>query len=237
MSGRSDLRLDWCSNQAATYACKRWHYSRSVPSWKKSRIGVWERGEFIGCLIFTNPMPPTVKRFQCKNTQITELARVALRSHRSPVSRMIAIARKMLIRANPGLLVMVSYADSSQGHHGGIYQASGFDYFGAGKGTREFLMNGKWHHARSIGQDIKSGKLPKNAWKLPHRESGVKHCYARLLGSARGYIIPMKPQPFPKRVRSDTSDTPGDQPGEGGATPTRTLHDSSDSLTGEEATR
>ena len=224
MSGRSDLRLNWCSNEAATYACTRWHYSRSVRSWKKSRIGVWERGEFIGCLIFTNPMPPTVKRFRCKNTEITELARVALRDHDAPVSRMIAIARRMLSKANPRLLVCVSYADSSQGHHGGIYQASGFGYYGAGKGTREFLMKGKWRHARSIGQDIKSGKLPRSAWQLPHRESGVKHCYAHLLGSERGYRIPLESQSFPKRVRSETSDTPEVHSGEGGATPTRTLH-------------
>ena len=223
MSSKPDLKLDWCSNEAATYACKKWHYSGSVPSWKKSRIGVWEDGDFVGCLIFTNPMPPTVKRFRCKNTEITELARVALRDHRSPVSRMIAIARRMLIRANPRLLVMVSYADTAQGHHGGIYQASGFAYFGKGKGTREFLYKGKWHHARSIGQDIKSGKLPKTAWQLPHRESGAKHCYAQLLGSRRGYTIPLEEKPFPKRARSIDSDAPGVQSGEGGATPTRAL--------------
>jgi hypothetical protein len=169
-------------------------------------------------------MPPTVKRFRCKNTEITELARVALRDHKSPVSRMIAIARRMLLKVNPRLLVCVSYADTAQGHHGGIYQASGFGYYGAGKGTREFLMNGKWHHARSIGQDIKSGKLPQSAWKLPHRESGAKHCYARLLGCDRGYTIPMEPKPFPKRVRSETSDTPEVHSGEDGATPIRTLH-------------
>jgi hypothetical protein len=30
-------------------------------------------------------------------------------------------------------------------------------------------------------------------------------------------------RPYPKRERSDTSDTPGAQPGKGGATPTRSL--------------
>lgn len=223
MTQKSELRLNWCSNEAATYACKRWHYSGSVPSWKKSRVGVWEDGEFIGCLIFTNPMPPTVKRFRCKNTEITELARVALRDHHAPVSRMIAIARRMLVRANPKLLVMVSYADTAQGHHGGIYQASGFRYYGKGKGTREFLYKGKWHHARSIGQDIKSGKLPQTAWKLPHRESGAKHCYAQLIGAKGTYKIPLEEKAFPKRVRSDTSDMPVVQTGEDGATPIRTL--------------
>jgi hypothetical protein len=30
--GRVSLRLDWCSHEAARYACRAWHYSRSVPT-------------------------------------------------------------------------------------------------------------------------------------------------------------------------------------------------------------
>src|SRR2546422_940116 len=47
------LRLDYCSHEAARYAVMHWHYSRSVPAGKLVKIGVWETGEFIGCLIFS----------------------------------------------------------------------------------------------------------------------------------------------------------------------------------------
>jgi len=196
-----------------------------MPRFKTSKVGVWEDGDFIGCLVFTNPMPPVVKKFKLNGTQITELARVALTDHRTPVSRIIAIATKMIYKANPGLVVLVSYADSGQGHHGGIYQASGFGYYGRNEGGRELLWNGRFVHPRTIVSAISTGKIRKeDAWSLPSRPTGGKHCYAKIIGCLDGYRIPCKTEPFPKRVRSETSDTPGDQSGEGGATPTRTLH-------------
>jgi hypothetical protein len=224
MSSKSRLRLDWCDEKAAMFACKRWHYSRITPgAWRKTRIGVWEDGTFNGCLIFINPMPPVWKRFKCENTEIAELARVALGDHKNQVSRIIAVARRMLMSVNPGLKLLVSYADTGQGHHGGIYQASGFSYFGANGGGREYLYQGRWVHPRAIGRDIKKGKITKGqGWSLPNRPSGVKHCYAMAI-PGRGYQFHEPEQPFPKRVRSDTSDTSGSQPEEGGATPTRTL--------------
>ena len=225
MSSKNNLRLDWCSHQASEYACQKWHYSGCVPAFKKVHIGVWERGTFIGCLIFTNPMINHGKRFGVKRNQITELARVALNSHEAPVSRMIAISKKMLLKQNPGLLVLCTYADTMQDHHGGIYQASGFEYFGKSDGCNEHLYKGKWRHARTLWAEVQNRRITKKQLnELPSRKSGGKHCYAQLLRSERGYKIPLESQPFPKRVRSDTSDTPEVHSGEGGATPTRTLH-------------
>jgi trehalose 6-phosphate synthase/phosphatase len=37
------LKLDWCSHEAAKYACEKWHYSGRVPTSKSARIGVWEK--------------------------------------------------------------------------------------------------------------------------------------------------------------------------------------------------
>lgn len=224
MSSKPDLKLDWCSGKAATYACERWHYSKCIPKFKTVKIGVWENGAFIGCVIFTNPMPPVVKRFRCQSRQITELARVALARHQTPVSRIIAIATKMIVKTNPGLIVLVSYADTGQGHHGGIYQASGFSYFGKNDGGREYLFKGRWVHPRTIVGAIANGSIGKDdAWSLPSRSTGGKHCYAKLIGNSKQYRIPLQSQPFPKRARSIDSDAPGVQSGEGGATPTRAL--------------
>ena len=44
----ADLRLDWCDQKAARYAVEMWHYSRSMPSSKLVRVGVWEGGRFVG---------------------------------------------------------------------------------------------------------------------------------------------------------------------------------------------
>ena len=47
-----DLRVDWCSYEAAKYAVEHWHYSRSMPVGKLLTVGVWENGEFVGAVIY-----------------------------------------------------------------------------------------------------------------------------------------------------------------------------------------
>ena len=50
---KADLKLDWCSHAAAKYAVEHWHYSRVMPAGKRIMIGVWERGQYIGAIIFS----------------------------------------------------------------------------------------------------------------------------------------------------------------------------------------
>lgn len=47
-----DLRVDWCSYQAAKYAVEHWHYSKAMPTPPAHYIGVWENAAFVGCVIF-----------------------------------------------------------------------------------------------------------------------------------------------------------------------------------------
>ena len=46
------LRLDWCSHEAARYACEHWYSRSEMPVGKLVKIGVWEDGQFVGVLIF-----------------------------------------------------------------------------------------------------------------------------------------------------------------------------------------
>ena len=224
MSGQPKLLLDWCSAKAAKYACENWHYTRQMPCFKTSKIGVWENGLFRGCLIYTSPFPTIRKRFKCSKTEMTELARVALRGHDAPVSKMIRISLKMIKKANPGLKVCVSYADTSQGHHGGIYQGSGFKYFGEGTTSWEYWYNGKWTHCRSVCMARDRGVI-KDYRTLPKRRTGAKHCYALELDKKSSVLLHLDQQPYPKRVSSDTSDTPASHAGKAGATPSDALQE------------
>ena len=82
-----DLKLDWCSHEAAKYAVEKWHYSHSMPKSKLVKIGVWENRQFIGVIIFGSGASPQIgKPYQLRMTQICELVRVALHKHQSPVS-------------------------------------------------------------------------------------------------------------------------------------------------------
>ncbi len=222
------LRLDWCSFKAAQYACKRWHYSGCLPSGGTVKIGVWESGDFRGCVIFAMGATPNVaKTHGLKQTEICELARVALTVHVSPVSQIVSIAVKLLRRFCPGIRMIVSFADLDQGHHGGIYQAAGWLYQGVSNanGVQGFIVKGRTIHRRSIGS---RGWHQSLNWLREHIDptteefiTAGKHKYVFLCdGALRSCVQSL---PYPKRVRSETSDTPGVHPGEGGSTPTRTL--------------
>lgn len=229
MSSRPELRLDWCTHEAAKYAVENWHYSKRMPKSKLAKIGVWEDDKFVGVVIYgVGATPEIAKPFGLKPTEVCELVRVALRQHETPVSRILAISVKMLKRGMPGLRVIVSFADTAQGHHGGIYQANGWILTGS-KEYHAYKINGEIVHPRTCydrygvgGQSVEW--LRTNVDKSAQRvRNGVKHKYVMPLDDEiRQRIEPLR-KPYPKRVRSEDSGTVGIQPVGGGANPTRTL--------------
>lgn len=147
----SELKIAKASHDAALFAVQRWHYSRKLPSGKLFVRGVWEGGKFIGVVIFSRGATNTIgSPYGLEQTQCVELTRVALTTHAAPVSQIVAAAVRDLKGANPGLRLIVSYADPMQGHHGGIYQAGNWVYVGQGKAAPEFIIHGKQMHMRSV---------------------------------------------------------------------------------------
>ncbi len=117
---KPELRLDFCSYQAANYACRHWHYSRKIPVGKLVKIGVWEDGKFIGVIVFGDGLlgPKSIVYGGVDKFKVAEIVRIALRKHEHPVSRMIAIAVKLLLKRCPGIELIVSFADQGENHHG-----------------------------------------------------------------------------------------------------------------------
>lgn len=146
-----ELKIAPATHEAALYAVEHWHYSRKLPSGKLFRRGVWEGGKFIGVVIFSRGATNTIgSPYGLTQTQCVELTRVALNAHEAPVSQIVAAAIRDLKAGNPGLRLIVSYADPMQGHHGGIYQAGNWVYVGQGKAAPEFVIHGKQMHMRSV---------------------------------------------------------------------------------------
>lgn len=231
MSSKPTLRLDWCSHAAAKYAVEHWHYSRRMPKSKLAKVGVWEDGAFVGAIVFGYGATPEIgKPYGLQQTQVCELVRVALTNHQAPVSRMLAIAVKLIKRDMPGVRLIVSFADTSQNHHGGIYQASGWIHTGSEE-YHAYRVSGCVVHPRTLydrfgvgGQSIPW--LRANVDPLAERiRNGIKHKYVMPLDDAmREQIAPIA-KPYPKRPRAGSvdSDTLGVHPGEGGAVPTSAL--------------
>src|SRR5678815_1460454 len=89
---KPDLRLTFCTSQAAQYTCRHWHYSRKIPVGKLVKIGVWEDGKFIGAIIFGDGLlgPKGTVYGSVDKFKVAEIVRIALRKHEHPVSRMIS---------------------------------------------------------------------------------------------------------------------------------------------------
>lgn len=213
------LKIDWCSHEAAKVAVEHWHYSGVMPTGKSNRIGAWEDGVFVGAIIFAQGGNMHIgKPFGLTSDECCELVRVALRAHVTPVSRMLAIATRFLKRRNPGLRLVVSYADPSEGHHGGIYQACGWLYLGLSRPTYEFRLNGARLQKRSF-TGVNFGRermaLPAGAVKI---EVPGKHKYVLPLDEAMRVSLEPQRVQYPKQHARAVVDSPKVPPLDGRST-------------------
>lgn len=223
MSSKVELKLDWATFEAAKYACENWHYSKCMPKGKLVKIGVWENFKFVGAVIYGyGANNNAAKSFKLLQTQVCELTRVALnKNHKTKVSKILSIAHKLLIKSNPGLKLVFSYADkTNQNHHGGIYQADNWIYLGERKTSNKgayYLINGKKMHGRSARAKYKAEKYFPKGWS--HIPSQTKHLYVKIIDKN----IKLESKPYPKRVSSVEANTSEFHSEMGGASPTDTL--------------
>src|SRR5436190_9173385 len=142
------MKLHWCCHKAAKYAVEHWHYSRLMPVFKLAKLGVWE-DRFVGSVIYGVGATPEIgKPFGLKQIEVCELVRVALTKHDTPTSRIVAISLRMIQKEYPGLKLVVSFADSAQGHVGTLYQAGGWLYLGS-KEYLAYKVKGEILHPKS----------------------------------------------------------------------------------------
>ena len=194
-----NLKIEPCTYQAAKFACETWHYSKTIPAGKLVKFGVWEDGQFIGAVIYgRGASPPLYKSMNLKQTELCELVRVALKSHLTPVSRIVAITIRLLRKQSPGLKAIISFADSEQDHLGIIYQAGNRTYLGESVSDVRYKRNGQLYHPRSLG--AKYGRrdnkfLIDKGYQVV--EVGCKYRYVYFLepGLAKNY----QAYPYPRR--------------------------------------
>jgi hypothetical protein len=117
---------------------------------------------------------------------------------------LIALACRRLKADGRDLLV--SYADAGEGHHGGVYQASGWNYDGQRAASIDGLtIDGQFIPGRTCNS-IYGTRSPSKVRTLlgqnvePHIDIG-KHLYWRALnraGEAKALRLGLKCLPYPK---------------------------------------
>jgi hypothetical protein len=222
-----ESRLDFCSYAAAKFAMT-WHYSNGLPAGRMVCIGVWEDGAFIGCLVFSRGAVYAIgSSYGLLQSEVCELTRIVLREHRTPTSRIVAIAAKLLRKQSPGLRLIVSYADPLHGHDGrGVYAAGNWIYVGLTKPECLIRVQGRVRHPRTIGSRYGTRDLP---WLRAHVDANAekvrtppKHKYLFALDAGMRLQLEPLRQPYPTRERSTEIGTAVPTAG-GGVIPTRSL--------------
>lgn len=196
-----------CSFEASKFAVMNWHYSKAMPSGKLVKYGVWENDEFVGSVIYGRGATPRLgTSYGLDQTEVCELVRVALKNgHKAPTSQIVAQTIKMIKSENPGLQLIVSFADSAQNHHGGIYQAMNWIYCGESLAHR-FKINGELMHPRSVGAKYGYGgqSIP---WLKKNVDANAekvmvpgKHRYLYPLNKQMRRKIAKLAEPYPRAV-------------------------------------
>ena len=190
------MRLEIASYKAIKYACMKFHYAKSVPTYSIG-YSVFENNKWCGVVLFGGGASVNMPyKFNLTNGQYLELNRMALNSNQSSTSKVLSIAIKLVKKECPTVKMLFSYADKGQSHRGVIYQATNWIYIEdiASSGT-EYLLNGIWKHDRgryNWGVDFK---------KLPKRKKSGKHKYIYPLDKSLIPLCQSLAKPYPKQAR------------------------------------
>lgn len=173
------LRLAPASKSATHFAVSHWHYSRKMPAGGYVSYGVWEGQEFIGVVVFGKGAGRRIgEPFGLAQVEICELLRVALREHRHPVTKIVAVALRLLARDNPYLKAVVSFADPAQGHTGTIYRAGNWHFVGeGGVKFRYFTPDGRSMHDRGAKMLVKTAEDRRRIFKVVEADPKLKFVY------------------------------------------------------------
>ena len=213
---KPDLVVDWCSYKAAKYAVENWHYSGVMPVGKLVKVGIWEGGVFVGCVLFGRGANNHIgSPYDLPQTTVCELVRIAMDRHKSPVSQVTKRAIAMLRSASKKMRLIVSYADPRQHHLGIVYQAMNWLYVGTTKAQRFTLgLGGKIIHKKSIHS------MRRRVSEFPKSPLMWKHKYLFPLDRAMRRQIEPLAKPYPKRADVvQNGNTTGVQPENVGSIP------------------
>ncbi len=134
------------------------HYAHRWPSISYP-FGLFEGDELIGVVTYGTPPSAPLRRGVAGDKyklQIIELNRLCLKYNRKNEASML-VGRS--IKLLPKNKIIVSFADTEQGHIGIVYQATNFLYCGLSAKRTDWKIKGKEHlHGQTIADEFRGVK-------------------------------------------------------------------------------
>ena len=201
------------------FQCKDWllnkHYAKRMCSISYA-FGLFDENNIlIGVCTFGSPpsRPLCIGVCGVENAhKVNELNRLCVNDglEKNVLSYFVSNCLKLL----PNDLIIVSYADTSQGHNGYIYQATNWIYTGlSAKRTERYDINNSNKHSKSVIENKNN-----NYQDLAVRQRPQKHRYIFFTGNKKKIKLlksklKYKQEPYPKgeNKRYDASYIPNTQ--------------------------
>tara|TARA_R110000787_G_scaffold265570_1_gene371584 strand:- start:307 stop:975 length:669 start_codon:yes stop_codon:yes gene_type:complete len=170
------------------YETKTWimnrHYAKRMPSISYA-FGLFDNSEMIGICTFGSPPSPALCVGVCgvkHKSKVVELNRLILETDK-PNSASFLVSQSLNLLPKPS--IVVSYADTKQGHVGYIYQATNFLYTGLSEPRLDWAIKGLEHkHSKTISDGMTLEDMKeKYGDRFYHVQRDRKHRYIFFTGS------------------------------------------------------
>lgn len=167
------------------------HYSRGCHNRPSPCYGLFDGQEMIGCIAFANPIGESVRESifgKGYKNHVTELHRLFVKdvTPKNTESWFISRALKSLKKDKPHIWAVISFADSTEGHRGTVYQATNAWFCGmTSKKTFYLDRDGRLRHPRQNGVDITVDDAITRGWCPVKRMA--KYRYLWLLPDSKGH--------------------------------------------------
>lgn len=159
------------------------HYTHGCHNAPSPCYGLFDNNKLIGVLMFATPCSENVRESvfgKEYKDQVIELHRLHILdlTPKNAESWFISRCLKLLKRDNPKIKGIISFADSSQGHEGIIYQATHFYFCGkTGKATFYLDQKGRLRHPHQNGVNITKKMAAEKGWTPVVRFSKNRYIY------------------------------------------------------------
>ena len=184
------------------------HYAKRIPPVEYA-FGLFCAENLLrGVVTYSTPVSSNLRGIFKNEFKVMELNRLCVNEglEKNVLSFFVSKSLQML----PDPLVVISYADTSQGHHGYIYQATNFIYTGLSAKRTDWKVKGLEHLHGATVADMSRGKGNRADYMRERfgedfylEDRPRKHRYFMFLGSKKQVkrmkdILPYQIEPYPK---------------------------------------
>jgi hypothetical protein len=174
-------------NEAEPWLLKK-HYAKRIPPISYA-FGIYKDCQLVGVVTYGTPVSSSLRIGVCGEQwmdNVIELNRLCCNNEKNVASMLVGRSLQML----PKPTIVVSYADTEQGHVGYVYQATNFVYTGLSAKRTDGKLKGMEHLHGATVADMSRGQENRAQWMRDKfgedfylQDRSRKHRYVYFVGS------------------------------------------------------